>query len=134
MPNFIQKFKDFQSVTNSLNTLNSMVEEVFENLKSGCDPHEMTSELTLCAYLFRRDVINILDKYGENWNGEAKFIAPSISSSKITLIQAIAIVGGKISTAAGMIEINSFISNVMEGGQSYYSVERMIPNELKNIK
>lgn len=131
MPNFIQKFKDFQTISNALDRLNGMIEEAYEELKKGHDPSDMVSEVAICAYLFKRDVTNILDKYGESWNGEAKFIAPSISNNKITLTQAIAVVIGKILAAAGMIERTTLINDILEGGESYFSVKNMLPKELR---
>ncbi len=131
---FVQKYKDFQSIVKSLNTLNSMLDEIIKNLENGCNPSGMKEDLVMCAFFFRRDISNVLESYGENWNGDVKFILPSVGNIRITLNQAIAIIGVKTSEASEAIGISSLINDIIEGGKSYSSVEEMIPKELRNLK
>ena len=119
---------EFNNLAKEINGMNVALQELIPKIERNYDHSEFSEEIMVLAYVARRGVLDRLEKF--NWTMDAKISVPTIDRGQITLMYALSQTVVKLQMLSVKLEISDIVEEIMERGDAYYQLERILPKEV----
>jgi hypothetical protein len=135
MLDFFKKGIEFNKVAQSfgvmygiINLLQPLLERNKDNLEHFKIQYK--TDILILAYIAHFGIIRRLDEY--NWGFEAKIMVPSISLSRITVMNAWSLTITKMNIMIALLHLENEFKEITNNGPICQTLERMMPSRFKN--
>jgi hypothetical protein len=128
MLKFFKEGAEFMDLTRSMNGLYGMLQELIPRIEENYDYSEFKEDILVLSYFARKGILDRMEKY--NWSMERPIYVPSIKKGNITLLYAFSQTVQKLATVASEIGYSDLYEEVLNRGEAYYEVEKILPPEL----
>lgn len=127
---FFKSGIDLSKIAKAIDGLNLMIKEVTPRIERAYDYSEFKEEICVLAYIARRDIIELIED--NNWSMDIKIMVSSFDERRITLISGYSQTVAQIQQIADNIGFHDIVEEIMNKGDAYYSLEKLITQELAN--
>jgi hypothetical protein len=128
MFNFFKTGIEFNNLAKEINGMNVALQDLIPKIERSYNHSEFSEEIMVLAYVARRGVLDRLEKY--NWTMDAKISVPTIDRGQITLMYALSQTVVKLQILSVKLEMSDIVEEIMERGDAYYQLERILPKEV----
>lgn len=135
MIDFFKKGIEFNKVAQSFGIMYSNINELqplLERNKNNLEQFktQYKTDILILAYIANKGIINRLDEY--NWGFEAKIMVPSISLSRITVMNAWSQTITKMNIMIALLKLENEFEEITNNGAICQILERTMPSKFKN--
>jgi hypothetical protein len=127
---FFKSGIDLSKIAKAIDGLNLMIKEITTRIDRAYEYSEFKDEICVLAFIARRDIIDLIEE--NNWSMDIKIMVSSFDERRITLISGHSQTVVQIQQIADNIGFHDIVEEIMNKGNSYYYLEKLIAQELTN--
>jgi len=129
---FLKKGIEFNNLAKGFNGTYIMINELEVKIKNHdeIDYSDFHEDFFIVAYLCRREIIDRLETYG--WGMHSPLMIPMMSRGRVTLLFAYQQTVGRLMEIANTAYLSDEVRDILDKGETYYEIDRIIPPQIKN--
>ena len=124
---FFRKAAAYSELGKSLSALILQLEQTRRKINLSLDaPHELKFEISMWAYLYRKEVLDIIEEYG--WPPSNPIIVPALSPGRLTLAYACKSVKSSLDELAISMDFMNYVDEILSKGSAFQEVRETMNN------
>ena len=130
---FFKKVTEFNNLAKGFNGVYQMINELEAKINNhySTDYSEFEEDLFFLAYLSRNVILNRIEIY--NWDMNSRIIVPMIYKGYSTLIFVYQETIGRIYVLSEKLLVSDEVNEILDKGNAYYEVDKIIPSHIKHM-
>lgn len=115
----------FNDIAKAMNRIVPMLHDLISEIEDDSSGSDFKEQMVVIAYFARRDIIDIVEEYG--FTMDAKILVTSISSNRISLMEAFIKTVGTLQQIASQLGLSDLCEQILEKKKAYYDLEKAFP-------
>jgi len=129
---FFKEGAEFMNLTRQMNAMHAMLQDLISKIEQSYDYTEFLEDILILSFMARKGVLDRMEQF--NWSMERPIYVPSIKRGNVPLLYAYSQTVQKLEMVASQIGYKELYEEVINRGEAYYEVEKILPLEIsKNL-